>query len=106
MGMVLIMSETLIIAMIGQIVTLLVVFIQQIFNHRNLKLQIKNNNKKEFNIEKRNAYKLLISKINIDFLTAANSDLTYFDFFFKEVYLYASNEIIEHVTAIYRQYKY
>lgn len=88
------MSDALIVAIIGQTVTLLIVFIQQWFSSRNLKLQLKNENKKQYYIEKRQAYKILIDNINVDFVDRLFFESVDLTFFYKEVFLYASKEII------------
>ena len=88
------MSDALIVAIIGQTVTLLIVFIQQWFSSRNLKLQLKNENKKQYYIEKRQAYKILIDNVNVDFVDRLFFESVDLTFFYKEVFLYASKEII------------
>ena len=88
------MSDALIVAIIGQTVTLAIVFIQQWFSNRNLKLQLKNENKKQYYMEKRQAYKMLIDELNVDFIDRLFLGETVdLNFFYKEVYLYASREI-------------
>ena len=88
------MSDALIVAIIGQTVTLLIVFIQQWFSSRNLKLQLKNENKKQYYIEKRQAYKILLDNVNVDIINRLYLESVDFNFFYKDVYLYASREII------------
>lgn len=94
------MNATLWIALIGQVITLLVVFIQQIFNSKNLKMQLNNGNKKDSYIEKRMIYKKLLKKTNIENLEKSNYDSTFFDSIYDDVFLYCSREIISFVNRI------
>ena len=99
------MDATLWIALAGQVVTLLVVFIQQIFNSRNLKMQLNNGNKKDSYVEKRLVYRKLLKKTNIENLEKLNYDDSFFDSIYDDVFLYCSKEIISSVNRIKLQCK-
>lgn len=97
------MSETLIVAILGQVVTLAVVFIQQIYNNKSLKIQLQSNNKKDFNIEKRKIYKILLNHLNIESLIKENYSITFFDALYDDIYLYSSEDVISSVDYVKRQ---
>ena len=97
------MSETLIVAILGQVVTLAVVFIQQIYNNKSLKIQLQSNNKKDFNIEKRKIYKILLNHLNIESLIKENYSITFFDALYDDIYLYSSEDVISSMDYVKRQ---
>lgn len=100
------MSDTLIISCVGQIVVLLVIFIQQIILDRNINMQLKNERKSEYYAEKKEAYKILIDKLNVDFFEGKEElrsrDL---DFFYKDVFLYVSDDIVKEFFKLNRFYQ-
>lgn len=100
------MSDTLIISCVGQIVVLLVIFIQQIILDRNINMQLKNERKREYYAEKKEAYKILIDKLNVDFFEGKDElrsrDL---DFFYKDVFLYVSDDIVKEFFKLNRFYQ-
>ena len=100
------MSDTLIISCVGQIVVLLVIFIQQIILDRNINMQLKSERKKEYYAERKEAYKILIDKLNVDFFEGKEElrsrDL---DFFYKDVFLYVSDDIVKEFFKLNRFYQ-
>ena len=99
------MSETLIIAIVGQIATILTIVLQQILSSRNVKIQIKLEIKKEYYKEKCKAYKLLISTLNIDFIeNKTELNIKDLDFFYKDVFLYVSENISTAFHLFYNIY--
>ena len=90
------MGEALIIAIIGQVATILVVLIQQIFNNRNLKHQRKSELEKMYYNNKCEAYKRMLSLLSG---TTVNKYLDigydYIGLFYKDVVVYLSDELTE-----------
>ena len=80
------MSNFLIISCVGQIVVFIAIFLEFIFGGRRSELQLKSERKKVYFTEKREAYKKLINRLNVDFFDGRDElksqDL---DFFYKEI---------------------
>ena len=100
------MSNFLIISCVGQIVVFIAIFLEFIFGGRSSELQLKSERKKVYFTEKREAYKKLINRLNVDFFDGRDElksqDL---DFFYKEIYLYVSDDIVKEFFVLNRFYQ-
>lgn len=93
------MSETLIIAIIGQVITLVIVLMQQIFNNKNIKKQHNLELKKIYYNDKREAYKKLMMIVNLNVIKKLDLKNLYknIDYFYKDILIYASSELTDKV---------
>ena len=93
------MSETLIIAIIGQVITLVIVLMQQIFNNKNIKKQHNLELKKIYYNDKREAYKKLMMIVNLNVIKKLDLKNLYknIDYFYKDILIYSSSELTDKV---------